>query len=44
MVVAIIHKVKSIGKPYAGKPLVRFDKGGLGNQSPTLQVTAITLA
>jgi hypothetical protein len=28
--------VKNIGKPYAGKPLVRFDEGGLGNQSPTL--------
>lgn len=36
MVVAMRHKVKNIGKPYAGKPPVRFDEGGLGNQSPTL--------
>ncbi|MDQ0885530.1 hypothetical protein QFZ81_000618 [Paenibacillus sp. V4I9] len=33
---AILRWVKNIGKPYAGKLLVRFDEGGLGNQSPTL--------
>jgi hypothetical protein len=32
-----MYKVKSIGKPYAGKLLVQFDEGGLRNQSPTLQ-------
>jgi hypothetical protein len=35
--VALGYKVKNIGKPYAGKSLVRFDEGGLGVQSPTLQ-------
>jgi len=36
-VVAIRYKVKNIGKPYAGKPHVRFDERGLGTQSSTLR-------
>jgi hypothetical protein len=33
-VVAIRYKVKNIGKPYAGKPHVRFDERGLGKPVP----------
>jgi hypothetical protein len=27
----MIKRKKNIGKPYAGKPYVRFDEGGGGN-------------
>jgi hypothetical protein len=31
--------VKNIGKPYTGKPYVRFDEGGLANACPLLYQT-----
>ena len=36
MAKAITYKGKNIGKPYAGKPHVRFDAGGAGFTSPLL--------
>jgi len=33
----VLRKVKNVGKPYAGKPHVRFDEKGLEPQPFTLQ-------
>jgi anaerobic selenocysteine-containing dehydrogenase len=38
------QEVKNIGKPYAGKPLVRFDEGGLAYQSSTLRISLSIIA
>lgn len=35
----VLRKVKNVGKPYAGKPHVRFDEEGL--VSPALYSTAV---
>ncbi|REK55333.1 MAG: hypothetical protein C6W55_10105 [Thermobacillus sp.] len=34
----VLRKVKNAGKPYAGKPHVRFDEEGLVPQPFTLQI------
>jgi len=34
----VLRKVKNVGKPYAGKPHVRFDEEGLASQPFTLQM------
>jgi hypothetical protein len=31
MGIAVLAKVKNVGKPYAGEPHVRFDEEGLAN-------------